>query len=169
MVERSLPRVCKLLRVVASVVASLFFLPLPNQRSKTLIAFIRTGGPSWWTVGIIVGWTWSIVLERRRVSARRESFVLVSCSVRGMKLVSLLLVITPSFVSVRDAISRDPMHHSFTWDLSQNVTRAPFRTSTVGVSGCVTPGGELLLPHRGRTMMGYEKLLLQGKELQTGL
>jgi len=63
---------------------------------------------------------------------------------------------------VRDATSRDPLHHSFTWDLSQNVTRAPFRSATVGVSGCVTPGGELLLPHKGRTVMGYEKLLLQG-------
>lgn len=63
---------------------------------------------------------------------------------------------------VRDAISRDPCHHSFTWDLSQNVTRAPYRSSAAGVSGCVTPGGELLLPHRGRTVMGYEKLLLQG-------
>jgi hypothetical protein len=63
---------------------------------------------------------------------------------------------------VRDAIPRDPLHHSFTWDLSQNVTRAPFRSSTVGVSGCVTPGGELLLAHKGRTVMGYEKLLLQG-------
>jgi hypothetical protein len=64
--------------------------------------------------------------------------------------------------AVRDAISRDPLHHSFTWDLSQNVTRAPFRSATCGVSGCVTPGGELLLPHKGRTVMGYEKLLLQG-------
>lgn len=64
--------------------------------------------------------------------------------------------------AIRDAISRDPMHNSFVWDLSQNVTRAPFRTATVGVSGCVTPGGELLMPHLGRTVMGYEKLLLQG-------
>mmetsp|Transcript_18227 Transcript_18227/g.26821 ORF Transcript_18227/g.26821 Transcript_18227/m.26821 type:complete len:2370 (-) Transcript_18227:73-7182(-) len=64
--------------------------------------------------------------------------------------------------AIRDAVSRDPLHHSFTWDLSQNVTRAPFRSATVGVSGCVTPGGELLLPHKGRTVMGYEKLLLQG-------
>uniref|UniRef100_A0A7S4I449 Helicase ATP-binding domain-containing protein n=1 Tax=Odontella aurita TaxID=265563 RepID=A0A7S4I449_9STRA len=64
--------------------------------------------------------------------------------------------------AARDAIPRDALHHSFTWDLSQNVTRAPFRSATVGVSGCVTPGGELLLPHRGRTVMGYEKLLLQG-------
>lgn len=64
--------------------------------------------------------------------------------------------------AIRDSISRDPLHHSFTWDLSQNVTRAPYRTASVGVSGCVTPGGELLLPHKGRTVMGYEKLLLQG-------
>eukprot|EP00934_Nitzschia_sp_Nitz4_P001526 Nitzschia sp. Nitz4//scaffold16_size188269//113894//121049//NITZ4_001800-RA/size188269-processed-gene-0.61-mRNA-1//1//CDS//3329538544//1526//frame0 len=64
--------------------------------------------------------------------------------------------------AVRDAVSRDPMHHLFTWDLSQNVTRAPFRTATVGVSGCITPGGEIIMPHRGRTLMGYEKLLLQG-------
>lgn len=64
--------------------------------------------------------------------------------------------------AVRDNISRDPLHHSFTWDLSQNVHRTSVRTPTVGVSGCVTPGGELLLPHKGRTMMGFEKLLLQG-------
>lgn len=62
----------------------------------------------------------------------------------------------------RDAISRDALHHAFTWDLSQNVTRAPFRTGTVGVSGCVTPGGELFMPYRGRTVMGCEKLSLQG-------
>ena len=67
-----------------------------------------------------------------------------------------------SFSTVRDATSRDPLHHSFTWDISQNVTRAPFRSATVGVSGCVTPGGELIMPHKGRTVMGYEKLLLQG-------
>lgn len=64
--------------------------------------------------------------------------------------------------TVRDGVSRDPLHHSFTWDLSQNVHRTSVRTPTVGVSGCVTPGGELLLPHKGRTMMGFEKLLLQG-------
>ncbi len=40
--------------------------------------------------------------------------------------------------------------------------RTSVRTPAVGVSGCVTPGGELLLPHKGRTMMGFEKLLLQG-------
>lgn len=64
---------------------------------------------------------------------------------------------------VRDTIGRDPLHHSYTWDISQNVTRAPVRSATCGVSACVTPGGELILPHKGRTVMGYEKLLLQGK------
>ena len=64
--------------------------------------------------------------------------------------------------AMRDAVSRDPNHHSFTWDLSQNVHRTDPRKSNVGVSGCVTPGCELLLPHKGRTMMGFEKLLLQG-------
>ena len=62
----------------------------------------------------------------------------------------------------RDAISRDASHHHFSWDLSQNVTRTPFRSSTVGVSDCVTPGGELFMPRLGRTVMGYEKLTLQG-------
>ena len=42
--------------------------------------------------------------------------------------------------AMRDATPRDALHHSFTWDLSQNVTRAPFRSATVGVCGCVTPG-----------------------------
>lgn len=65
-------------------------------------------------------------------------------------------------MAVRDAVPRDPLHHSFIWDLSQNVTRAPFRSATVGVSGCVTPGGSLLVPHLGRELLGYEKLLLQG-------
>ena len=45
---------------------------------------------------------------------------------------------------------------------SQNVHRTAVRTPVVGVSGCVTPGGELLMAHKGRSMMGYEKLLLQG-------
>lgn len=54
--------------------------------------------------------------------------------------------------AIRDAISRDPCSSSFVWDLSQNVSRAPFRSSTVGVSGCVTPGGELFMPHLGRTV-----------------
>jgi hypothetical protein len=64
--------------------------------------------------------------------------------------------------AIRDAIPRDCCHSSFIFDLSQNVTRAPFRSATVGVTSCITPGGELLMPHLGRTLMGFEKLLLQG-------
>lgn len=64
--------------------------------------------------------------------------------------------------AVRDTISRDPLHHAFTWDVSQNVDRAPFRAADVGVCGCVTPGGELFLTHKGRSAMGFEKLLMQG-------
>ena len=41
--------------------------------------------------------------------------------------------------AIRDSISRDCMHHLFTWDLSQNVHIARIRSTTVGVSGCVTP------------------------------
>ena len=72
------------------------------------------------------------------------------------------LIDTFSALTVRDAVSRDALHHSFTWDLSQNVDRTSLRNPFTGVSGCVTPGGELLIPNKGRTMMGYEKLLLQG-------
>ena len=42
------------------------------------------------------------------------------------------------------------------------LTYSPYRSATPGVAGCVTPGGENLLPHKGRSLMGYEKLLLQG-------
>ena len=63
----------------------------------------------------------------------------------------------------RDATPRDALHQSFTWNISQNVTREAFRTATPGVCGCVTPGGDLLVPHLGRTLLGFEKLLLQGK------
>jgi len=62
----------------------------------------------------------------------------------------------------RDATGRDPLHHLFTWDISQNVTRAPFRDADLGVTGCITPAGELCVPHLGRSMMGFEKLMLQG-------
>lgn len=64
--------------------------------------------------------------------------------------------------AARDSIPRDALHHSFTWDISQNVTRAQHRPATLGTTGCVTPAGELFIPHLGRNMLGYEKLLLQG-------
>ena len=31
-----------------------------------------------------------------------------------------------------------------------------------GITGCITPGGEHFGPHRGRCILGYEKLLLSG-------
>eukprot|EP01065_Artemidia_motanka_P050637 TRINITY_DN870_c2_g3_i1.p1 TRINITY_DN870_c2_g3~~TRINITY_DN870_c2_g3_i1.p1 ORF type:complete len:1855 (+),score=402.92 TRINITY_DN870_c2_g3_i1:53-5566(+) len=57
--------------------------------------------------------------------------------------------------------ARDPAHSLYVWDVSQNVDRGTSHSSP-GVCGCVTPGGWLLLPHRGRFVLGFEKLLLQG-------
>jgi hypothetical protein len=31
-----------------------------------------------------------------------------------------------------------------------------------GIAGCITPGGDFVLPHKGRPMLGCEKLLVQG-------
>ena len=45
------------------------------------------------------------------------------------------LIDTFSALTVRDAVSRDPLHHSFTWDLSQNVHRTSLRNPITGVSG----------------------------------
>ncbi|CAE8677271.1 unnamed protein product, partial [Polarella glacialis] len=56
---------------------------------------------------------------------------------------------------------RDPLHSSYVWDISQNVGITS-SYSTPGVSGCITPGGWLLIPDRGRCMLGYEKLICQG-------
>jgi hypothetical protein len=57
--------------------------------------------------------------------------------------------------------ARDPVHSSYVWDISQSVGIAsPY--SKPGVSGCLTPGGLFFMPHRGRVIMGYEKLILQG-------
>mmetsp|Transcript_16313 Transcript_16313/g.28556 ORF Transcript_16313/g.28556 Transcript_16313/m.28556 type:complete len:1878 (-) Transcript_16313:150-5783(-) len=56
---------------------------------------------------------------------------------------------------------RDPLHSSLVWDISQNVGIACSYNSP-GVTGCITPGGWLLLPNRGRCMLGYEKLICQG-------
>ena len=64
--------------------------------------------------------------------------------------------------AARDTISRDPLHHSYTWNVSQNATMLPVRGATPGVCGCITPGGDLHVPHLGRTILGCEKLLLQG-------
>jgi len=64
--------------------------------------------------------------------------------------------------ALRDAESHDSNFTSFYWNISQNVTKEKHRTATSGIAGCVTPGGDVLLPHKGRPILGCEKLLLQG-------
>jgi hypothetical protein len=56
---------------------------------------------------------------------------------------------------VRDSISRDPLHHSFMWDVSQNVTRAPFRSATVGVSGYVKMPYLLFLLNNAKSALTF--------------
>ena len=71
---------------------------------------------------------------------------------------------------------------SHSWNLSQNASKEKHRTAVPGIASCITPGGELFLPHAGRTLLGEihcilstfdtilsnivypgsEKLLLQG-------
>ena len=51
---------------------------------------------------------------------------------------------------------------SYFWNISQNVSREKHRTSRSGIAGCITPGGDVFLPHAGRPLLGCEKLLLQG-------
>eukprot|EP00931_Biecheleriopsis_adriatica_P048312 TRINITY_DN27914_c0_g2_i1.p1 TRINITY_DN27914_c0_g2~~TRINITY_DN27914_c0_g2_i1.p1 ORF type:complete len:2094 (+),score=462.88 TRINITY_DN27914_c0_g2_i1:118-6282(+) len=60
-----------------------------------------------------------------------------------------------------EEVPRDPLHSSYVWDISQNVGIAsPYNRP--GVTGCLTPGGWMLMPDRGRCMLGYEKLICQG-------
>ena len=42
------------------------------------------------------------------------------------------------------------------------MSREKHRTSRSGIAGCITPGGDVFLPHAGRPLLGCEKLLLQG-------
>mmetsp|Transcript_15839 Transcript_15839/g.39337 ORF Transcript_15839/g.39337 Transcript_15839/m.39337 type:complete len:1761 (-) Transcript_15839:1193-6475(-) len=64
--------------------------------------------------------------------------------------------------SARDAESHDSSFVSYTWNLSQNASKEKHRTATPGVAGCVTPGGKMFLPALGRSLLGCEKLLIQG-------
>lgn len=64
--------------------------------------------------------------------------------------------------AMRDAESHDSNFASFYWNTSQNATREKHRSATSGIAGCVTPGGDFLLPNRGRPLLGCEKLLVQG-------
>jgi len=47
-------------------------------------------------------------------------------------------------------------------NLSQNATKEKHRTAHAGIAGCVTPGGDFFVPHKGRPLLGCEKLLIQG-------
>lgn len=64
--------------------------------------------------------------------------------------------------ALRDAESHDPLFCSHYWNVSQNVSKEPHRAMKPGIAGCVTPGGDFLIPHRGRPLLGCEKLLIQG-------
>ncbi|KAL1514920.1 hypothetical protein AB1Y20_004000 [Prymnesium parvum] len=55
----------------------------------------------------------------------------------------------------------DALHHSLWWNISQNVGRTDV-IPRPGITGCITPGGEPYGPHVGRSILGYEKLLLSG-------
>ena len=64
--------------------------------------------------------------------------------------------------SIRDAECHDPLFSSFSWNISQNAGRESHRTATPGVAGCLTPGGDFFVTHRGRPLLGCERLLAQG-------
>jgi hypothetical protein len=64
--------------------------------------------------------------------------------------------------AARDAEAHDSNHSSFTWNISQNVSKEKHRSAMPGTASCITPGGDLFLPHMGRPVLGSEKLLLQG-------
>jgi site-specific DNA-cytosine methylase len=64
--------------------------------------------------------------------------------------------------AARDAEGHDSNFASFVWNVTQSASREKHRTATPGISSCVTPGGDFLLPHLGRPLLGCEKLLLQG-------
>ena len=79
------------------------------------------------------------------------------CSGRVKDMIDCLTMAT-----MRDAEAHDSNFSSFFWNISQNVTREPHRQGVSGVAGCITPGGDVFLPHLGRPLLGPEKLLLQG-------
>ena len=55
----------------------------------------------------------------------------------------------------------DVLHQMVVWDISQNIHLVK-TLHLPGVSCCITPGGKNFLSSGGRSMLGYEKLLLQG-------
>lgn len=75
-------------------------------------------------------------------------------------LVAVVEILTKS--CMRDPEAHDSNWSSFFWNISQNSTKEKHRSQAAGVAGCVTPGGDIFLPHLGRSLLGAEKLLLQG-------
>ena len=65
--------------------------------------------------------------------------------------------------AARDPESKDSNFSSHSWNISQNVSKEKHRTAVPGIASCITPGGDIFLPHLGRPLLGSEKLLLQGK------
>jgi hypothetical protein len=63
--------------------------------------------------------------------------------------------------AARDAETHDSNKSSFFWNLSQNVSKEKHRSKIPGIAGCITPGGDVFLPHQGRPILGCEKLLAQ--------
>lgn len=47
-------------------------------------------------------------------------------------------------------------------NVSQNTTKEKHRSAIAGIAGCVTPGGDFFIPNKGRSLLGCEKLLIQG-------
>ena len=64
--------------------------------------------------------------------------------------------------AARDAESHDSSFSSFFWNISQNAGKEKHRGAISGIAGCITPGGNVFLPHEGRPILGCEKLLIQG-------
>ncbi|KAL7551244.1 LOW QUALITY PROTEIN: hypothetical protein ACHAWF_014435, partial [Thalassiosira exigua] len=63
--------------------------------------------------------------------------------------------------AARDADSKDSNFASFFWNISQNASKEKHRSAVAGIASCITPGGDVFLPHVGRPLLGCEKLLLQ--------
>jgi len=81
------------------------------------------------------------------------------CSQRQMDLIDILAA-----SSMRDAEGHDSNHASHYWNISQNASREKHRAAASGIAGCITPGGDVLLPQEGRPILGCEKLMLQGSK-----
>jgi site-specific DNA-cytosine methylase len=64
--------------------------------------------------------------------------------------------------ALRDAESHDSNFASFYWNISQNASKEKHRSATPGIAGCITPGGDFVIPSHGRALLGCEKLMIQG-------